>query len=87
MDQDWLLKIIIYIFLQGERGQGMIAQDTSKHPGSIIRINIDGSIPKDNPKFQGKKDWLPEIFQIGVRNPQGIALSPFDNKVYIKSRS
>ena len=58
----------------------MIAQDTSKHPGSIIRINIDGSIPKDNPKFQGKKDWLPEIFQIGVRNPQGIALSPFDNK-------
>ncbi len=69
----------------GERGQGMIAQDTSKHPGSIIRINIDGSIPKDNPKFQGKKDWLPEIFQIGVRNPQGIALSPFDNKVYISN--
>ena len=69
----------------GERGQGMIAQDTSKHPGSIIRINIDGSIPKDNPKFQGKKDWLPEIFQIGVRNPQGIALSPFDNKIYLSN--
>ena len=69
----------------GERGQGMIAQDTSKHPGSIIRINIDGSIPKDNPKFKDKKDWLPEIFQIGVRNPQGIALSPFDNKVYISN--
>ncbi len=67
----------------GERGQGMIAQDTSKHPGSIIRINLDGSIPKDNPKFKGKKDWLPEIFQIGVRNPQGLALSPFDNKIYM----
>ena len=26
----------------GERGQGMIAQDFTKHPGSIIRINIDG---------------------------------------------
>ncbi len=67
----------------GERGLGMIAQDSKKHPGSIIRINLDGSIPKDNPKFKGKEDWLPEIFQIGVRNPQGMALSPFDNKIYL----
>ena len=61
----------------------MIAQDSTKHPGSIIRINLDGSIPKDNPKFKDKTDWLAEIFQIGVRNPQGIALSPFSNKIYI----
>ena len=67
----------------GERGKGMIAQDVKKHPGSIIRINIDGSIPNDNPKFKNKKDWLPELYQIGVRNPQGMALSPFDNKIYI----
>ena len=67
----------------GERGKGMIAQDASKHPGSIIRINLDGSIPKDNPKFKGKENWLPEIYQIGVRNPQGMALSPFDNKIYM----
>jgi len=69
----------------GERGKGMIAQDASKHPGSIIRINLDGSIPKDNPKFKNKKNWLPEIFQIGVRNPQGMALSPFDNKIYLSN--
>ena len=77
-----------YIFVTvGERGQGMIAQDPTKHPGSIIRINLDGSIPKDNPKFRDndKKDWLPEIFQIGVRNPQGMALSPFDNKIYLSN--
>ena len=61
----------------------MIAQDVKQHPGSIIRINIDGSIPKDNPKFKNKKDWLPELYQIGVRNPQGMALSPFDNKIYM----
>ena len=67
----------------GERGQGMIAQDPTKHPGSIIRIHLDGKIPKDNPKFKNKKDWLPEIYQIGVRNPQGMALSPFDNKIYL----
>ena len=30
-----------------------------------------------------KKNWLPEIYQIGVRNPQGMALSPFNNKIYI----
>ena len=66
----------------GERGKDMIAQDPSKHPGSIIRIHLDGSIPKDNPKFINKKKWLPEIFQIGVRNPQGLTLSPFDGKIY-----
>ena len=53
----------------------MIAQDASKHPGSIIRIHLNGDIPKDNPKFEGKSDWLPEIYQIGIRNPQGMALS------------
>ena len=63
----------------------MIAQDPTKHPGSIIRINIDGSIPKDNPKFKGKNNWLPEIFQIGVRNPQGLTLSPFDQKIYMSN--
>ncbi len=67
----------------GERGEGMIAQDFKKHPGSIIKVNLDGSIPNDNPKFKEKKDWLPEIYQIGVRNPQGMALSPFDNNIYI----
>ena len=67
----------------GERGRGMIAQDYTKHPGSIIRINLDGTIPKDNPKFINRKNWLPEIYQIGVRNPQGISLSPFDNRIYL----
>jgi len=72
-----------YLFASvGERGQGMIAQDATKHPGSIIRIHLDGSIPNDNPKFKGKKDWLPEIYQIGVRNPQGLTLSPYDQKIY-----
>ena len=69
----------------GERGMGMIAQDPTKHPGSIIRIYTDGSIPKDNPKFEGKSDWLPEIYQIGVRNPQGLALSPYDEKIYLSN--
>ena len=75
-----------YIFASiGERGQGMIAQDTRSHPGSIIRIHLDGTIPIDNPKFKEKKNWLPEIYQIGIRNPQGLTLSPFDQKIYISN--
>ncbi len=75
-----------YLFASlGERGKGMIAQDGSKHPGSIIRIHLDGNIPKDNPKFINKNDWLPEIYQIGVRNPQGLTLSSFDEKIYISN--
>ena len=75
-----------YLFASaGERGQGMIAQDPTKHPGSIIRIHLDGSIPKDNPKFKDKPDWLPEIYQIGIRNPQGLTLSKFDGKIYMSN--
>ena len=75
-----------YLFASiGERGQGMIAQDFTKHPGSIIRIHLDGSIPKNNPKFEKRKDWLPEIYQIGVRNPQGLTLSNFDEKIYLSN--
>ncbi len=69
----------------GERGKGMIAQDPTKHPGSIIRINLDGSIPRDNPKFHNRPNWLPEIYQIGIRNPQGLTLSSFDGKIYISN--
>ena len=69
----------------GERGKGMIAQDPSQHPGSIIRIHLDGRIPKDNPKFGNRPNWLPEIYQIGIRNPQGLTLSPFDGKIYMSN--
>ena len=72
-----------YIFASiGERGGGMIAQDPTNHTGSIIRIYLDGGIPNDNPKFLGKNNWLPEIYHIGVRNPQGLTYSRFDSKIY-----
>ena len=75
-----------YLFASaGERGKGMIAQDVSKHPGSIIRIHLDGSIPRDNPRFEGNPKWLPEIYQIGIRNPQGLTVSPYDRKIYISN--
>ena len=68
----------------GERGKGMIAQDPSNSIGSIIRINKNGEIPKNNP-FTIKKKWLPELFQIGVRNPQGMTLDPLTNSIFISN--
>ena len=74
-----------YLFASiGERGKGMIAQDTSNAIGSIIRIHKDGSIPNDNP-YVDNSDWLPQIFQIGVRNPQGMSLDPLTGDVYISN--
>ena len=68
----------------GERGGEMIAQDPNTHPGSIIRIKTDGTVPNDNPHFTSHPDWLPEIYSIGVRNPQGITLTP-ENDVLFSS--
>ena len=66
----------------GERGHGSVAQDPTSYFGKMIRINKDGSAPKDNP-YAENKGWLPEIYQIGLRNPQGIILNPQDDEIYI----
>ena len=66
----------------GERGHGSVAQDPTSYFGKMIRINKDGSAPKDNP-YADNEGWLPEIYQIGLRNPQGIILNPQDDEIYI----
>lgn len=53
----------------------MQAQRLDGTLGKIVRINADGSIPKDNP-FVGRNDAKPEIYAIGVRNVQAAALNP-----------
>ena len=50
------------------------AQTLDNHFGKIIRINKDGSIPKDNP-FLDVKGALPEIYTYGHRNMQGILVT------------
>lgn len=51
------------------------AQKLDNHHGKVVRINKDGSVPKDNP-FVGKAGALPEIWSYGHRNMQGAALAP-----------
>ncbi len=57
------------------------AQNTANHLGSVIRINDDGSVPKDNP-FAGDDKSRPEIFSYGHRNSQGIALRPGTSEIW-----
>ncbi|MBK5258908.1 MAG: PQQ-dependent sugar dehydrogenase [Thermoanaerobaculia bacterium] len=50
-------------------------QDLSSLLGKIVRINSDGSIPRDNP-FVGRKGARPEIWSYGHRNVQSAVLHP-----------
>ncbi|MEZ5025777.1 MAG: PQQ-dependent sugar dehydrogenase [Chitinophagales bacterium] len=48
------------------------------HLGKVIRIRDDGTIPKDNP-YIDTKNALPEIYAIGLRNSQGLAIDTNGN--------
>jgi aldose sugar dehydrogenase len=65
----------------GERGDKSRAQDINDHAGSLIRINKDGTIPKDNP-FVNKPGAKPEIYTYGNRNMQGIAMHPVTGDIW-----
>ena len=51
------------------------AQDLGSGLGKLVRINPDGSIPKDNP-FVGRSGARPEIYSYGHRSMQAAALHP-----------
>jgi PQQ-dependent dehydrogenase (s-GDH family) len=46
------------------------------YQGKILRLNLDGSVPADNPTFNGVRS---HIFTTGHRNPQGLAFAPDGN--------
>lgn len=58
------------------------AQSLDNHLGKLVRINADGSVPKDNP-FVGKPGALPEIYSYGHRNQQGIVFDASQNRLYL----
>ena len=59
----------------GDRGERENSQNLSNHAGSVIRLRLDGSIPRDNP-FVGQARARPEIWSYGHRNPQGLIFDP-----------
>lgn len=57
------------------------AQTLDNGFGKIVRINLDGAFPADNP-FVNTKGALPEIWSYGHRNVQGLAVDPASGAVY-----
>lgn len=57
------------------------AQVLDNHIGKLVRINADGSVPKDNP-FVGKEGAKPEIWSYGHRNVQGAAINPQTGRIW-----
>jgi glucose/arabinose dehydrogenase len=51
------------------------AQDPSNHIGKVVRIDIEGKAPADNP-FVGRTGSAPEVWSIGHRNIQGATMHP-----------
>lgn len=54
------------------------AKNYSAYVGKSLRIDLDGSIPKDNPKLDGV---VSHVFTYGHRNPQGLDFAP-DGTLY-----
>ena len=59
--------------MQSQRMDGLI--------GKIVRINPDGTVPRDNP-FVGREGARPEIWSIGHRNIQAAALHPTTGELW-----
>jgi aldose sugar dehydrogenase len=62
-------------FASSHRREPEGPQDTSKDFGKILRLNDDGTIPKDNP-FVGRSGYRPEIYSYGHRTILGLTLHP-----------
>jgi glucose/arabinose dehydrogenase len=50
-------------------------QDPNTLGGKVLRLNDDGSVPKDNP-FVGQAGHRPEVYTLGHRGTLGLAMHP-----------
>ena len=64
----------LYLAL-GENNERPTSQKLDHLQGKVVRLNLDGSVPPDNP-FVGRADARAEIWSYGHRNQQGAALHP-----------
>lgn len=58
------------MFATGDAASDTYAQDINSLNGKVLRLNLDGSVPKDNP-FKGSYVW-----SMGHRNIQGLSYGP-----------
>ncbi|CCD89298.1 putative glucose dehydrogenase precursor [Bradyrhizobium sp. ORS 285] len=71
-----------HLFLTvGDRMQPTSAQDPRQARGKVLRLNLDGSTPSDNPMAEDK--GVPaQTWTTGHRNPYGLAFAP-DGKLWL----
>jgi glucose/arabinose dehydrogenase len=65
----------LFITMGDRFNQRPLVQDLSTTIGKLVRINADGTIPRDNP-FVNKAGAKPEIWSYGHRSVQAAALHP-----------
>jgi glucose/arabinose dehydrogenase len=66
----------------GDRFQSKaLAQTLDNDLGKLVRINADGSAPKDNPFF-GRAGARPEIWTYGHRNSESLAFNPWSHQLW-----
>jgi glucose/arabinose dehydrogenase len=53
----------------------LLAQDLGTTYGKVVRVNLDGSVPEDNP-FVDQEGAIGSIWSLGHRNIQGASLHP-----------
>ena len=56
----------------------VVAEDWSAYSGKVLRMDLDGAIPDDNPELDGVRS---HVYTYGHRNPQGLAFAP-DGTLY-----
>ena len=61
--------------------RGGRAQDPTSDDGKVLRLNDDGTVPRNNP-FVGKRGYRPEIYTMGNRNILGMAVDPATGVVW-----
>lgn len=59
-----------------------LAQSVTTGLGKVVRITKDGQAAAGNPNF-GVAGALPELYSIGHRNPQGLALHPITGELWL----
>jgi glucose/arabinose dehydrogenase/PKD repeat protein len=67
----------------GENFVAQRAQQLTNTQGKILRINKDGTIPADNPFYDGTGPNADAIWALGLRNPFRSWIDPIDNRFYI----
>ncbi len=66
----------------GDRGNRDVnPQDIKNDGGKIYRLNLDGSIPNDNP-FVNKQGAKKAVYTYGNRNPQGLIFHPITGELW-----